>query len=258
MFISIDAGGTNTRVAGTAELANSVFAGEPLRRKNTHDFDNDLAFMVGAALEIADGEPIEAVGIGTPGSPNEDKTEIKSAKNLASWAGKPLVASLSEGLGGCSVFYDNDVTAAGLGEAYYGHTEGDFDYVIWGTGIGGGGIRHEDDKPTVEVLNWRTYFGDWETDNGGAELAKRFGKAPEDFTIADWEAVAKDFKRHLVSYLETHRPQAIVFGGGLAVRHAQMIEGAGRNLGTTIEVTKFGDDSGLVGGFGLIRSGLTS
>ena len=81
MFISIDAGGTNTRVAGTAELANPVFAGEPLRRKNTHDFDNDLAFMVGAALEIADGEPIEAVGIGTPGSPNEDKTEIKSAKN---------------------------------------------------------------------------------------------------------------------------------------------------------------------------------
>ena len=145
-------------------------------------------------------------------------------------------------------------TAAGLGEAYYGHTEGDFDYVIWGTGIGGGGIRHEDDKPTVEVLNWRTYFGDWETDNGGAELAKRFGKAPEDFTIADWEAVAKDFKRHLVSYLETHRPQAIVFGGGLAVRHAQMIEGAGRNLGTTIEVTKFQSTSGQLSIQSLILS----
>ena len=116
--------------------------------------------MIEAALEIADGEQIEAVGIGTPGFPNDDKTEIKSAKNLSSWAGKPLVASISEGLGGCPVFYDNDVTAAGLGEAY-GHTEGDF-YVIWGTGIGGGGIRHEDGKPTVEVLNWRTYFGDWE------------------------------------------------------------------------------------------------
>jgi hypothetical protein len=72
------------------------------------------------------------------------------------------------------------------------------------------------------------------------------------------EAVAGDFKRHLVSYLETHRPQAIVFGGGLAVRHSEMIEEAGRNLGTQIEVTKFGDDSGLMGGFGLIRNGLDS
>lgn len=256
VFISIDAGGTNTRVAGAAELANPVFACEPLRRKNSHDFNNDLAFMIEAAIEITKGEPIEAVGIGAPGSPNEDKTEIKSAKNLAGWAGKPLVASLSAGLGGCPVFYDNDVTSAGLGEAYYGHTEGNFDYVIWGTGIGGGGIRHQDGKPTVEVLNWRTYFGDWETDNGGAELAKRFDKAPEDFTIADWEVVAEDFKRHLISYLETRKPQAIVFGGGLAVRHAEMIEEAGCNLATPIEVTKFGDDSGIMGGFGLIKNGL--
>lgn len=258
MFISIDAGGTNTRVAGTTELVSPVFAGEPLRRKNSHDFYNDLAFMIEAALEIADGEPVEAVGIGTPGSPNEDKTEIKSAKNLSSWAGKPLVTSLSAGLGGCPVFYDNDVTAAGLGEAYYGHAEGDFDYIIWGTGIGGGGIRHKDNKPRVEVLNWRTYFGDWEMYNGGAELAKKFGKAPEEFSVADWEIVAKDFKRHLVSYLEAHRPKAIVFGGGLAVRHTEMIEEAGLNLGTPIEVTKFGDDSGLMGGFGLIKSRLES
>ncbi|MCB9834832.1 ROK family protein [Candidatus Nomurabacteria bacterium] len=210
MYISIDAGGTNTRIAGASSIENPVFIGEPLRRKNTHDFDNDLAFMVESALKIADGEQIEAVGIGTPGSPNDDKTEIKSAKNLASWAGKPLVASLSEGLGGCPVFYDNDVMSAELGEAYYGHSEDEFAYVIWGTGIGGGAIRHKDGKPTVEVLHWRTYFGDWETDNGGAELAKKFGKAPEDFTIADWEVVSKDFRRHLITYLETHRPNAIV------------------------------------------------
>lgn len=59
-----------------------------------------------------------------------------------------------------------------------------------------------------------------------------------------------------MSYLETHRPKAIVFGGGLAVRHAQMIEEAGQSLGTQVDVTKFGDDSGLMGGFGLIRDGL--
>lgn len=258
MFISIDAGGTNTRVAGVTELANLIFVGEPLRRKNSHDFENDLAFMIKAALEIANGEQVEAVGIGAPGSPNKDKTEIKSAKNLSSWAGKPLVASLSEGLGGCPIFYDNDVVAAGFGEAYYGLSEGDFDYVIWGTGIGGGGIRLKEGEATVSVLDWRIYFSDWENDNGGAELAKRFGKVPEDFTIADWDVVAEDFERHLAHYLETQRPKAMIFGGGLAVRHAQMIQEAGRNLGVQVGVTKFGDASGLMGGFGLIRNGLNS
>ena len=37
-----------------------------------------------------------------------------------------------------------------------------------------------------------------------------------------------------------------------------MIEEAGRNLCAQIDVTKFGDDSGLMGGFGLIRNGLSS
>ena len=257
MYISIDAGGTNTRVAGATELGNPTFAGEPLRRKNTHDFENDLHFMVSAALQIADGEPIEAVGIGTPGSPNEDKTEIKSAKNLSSWVNKPLVTSLSEGLS-CPVFYDNDVTAVGLGEAYYGQTKGNFDYIIWGTGIGGGTIRYEDTQPNVSVLNWRKHFGEWESDNGGAELAKTFGKPPEDFTIQEWEVVAETFKKHLQRYLETYRPQAIVFGGGLAVKHTQMLTVAGTALGTKIAVTEFGDDSGLMGGFGLIKRNLNS
>lgn len=240
------------RVAGSLQIQNPAFVSDPLRRKNTHDFENDIAFMIEAAREVADDEPVEAVGIGTPGSPNEDKTEIRSAKNLASWVGKPLVASLSDGLGHCPVYYENDVTAAGLGEAYYGQTEGNFDYVIWGTGIGGGAIRYKDDKPTVKVMNWQTYFGDWESDTGGAELAKKFGKAPEDFTAAEWEAVSQVFKRHLTGYLETHRPHAIVFGGGLAVKHTEMLEEAGRELGTPIQVTKFGDDSGLMGGFGII------
>lgn len=257
MFISIDAGGTNIRVAGAHELTSPVFVAEPLRHKHSHSFDKDLSYMVEASLELAGDEPVEAVGISTPGLLNHKKTELKSAKNLSSWAGKPLVVSLSKGFGGCPVFYDNDVIAAGLGEAYYGNTEVNFDYIIWGTGIGGGEIRFEEEKPKVETLSWRTYFSDWEADNGGAELAKRFGKAPEEFTAIDWESVERDFNRHLVSYLEKRRPKAVVFGGGLAVRHAELIKEVGLSFEVSIEVTKFGNDSGLMGGFGLIRNSLS-
>ncbi len=240
-------------MAGVADVVTPVFDREPLRRRNSHDFEDDMAFVVKAARTLADGESIEAVGIGAPGWPNEDKTAIGWSKNLASWIGKPLVASLSEGLGGCRVFYDDDVSVAALGEAYYGHTAGDFDYVIWGTGIGGARVRYRGNRPYADQLNWRAYFAGWEDDNGGAELAKKFGKAPEDFTHEDWRIVTGDFKRNLAAYVETHRPKMIVFGGGLAVRHTVMIKEAGRDLGIITDVTKFGDDSGLMGGFGLIR-----
>lgn len=258
MFISIDVGGTNTRVAGATDLVNPTFSGQSLRRRNAHDFNDDMAFMVEAVRTIADGESIEAVGIGAPGWPNEDKTTVEWSKNLASWIRKPLVSSLSEHLDGCPVFYDDDVSVAALGEAYYGRPHSDFDYVIWGTGIGGSRVVCPRREPIVSRLSWQTYFSDWEDDTGGAELAKKFSKPPEDFTREDWRIVARDFKRNLASYVETRRPKVIVFGGGLAVKHAVMIKEAGQGLKVATDVTKFGDDSGLMGGFGLIRHRLNS
>lgn len=255
MYTSIDVGGTNTRVATAYELDNPIFSGEPIRRKNTHIFNNDIGFIIDAALELADGKLIKAVGVGTPGMPNKAKTRIASAKNLPNWVDEPLVDSLSEGLN-CPVYYDNDVTAAVLGEAYYGHTVGKFDYVIWGTGVGGGAVSYEQLKPTVSIPNWREHFAEWENDCGGAELAKAYGKPPELFTSDDWHEIAAKFELHLKTYIENRKPKAIVFGGGLAIKHAQMLLDMGEDMNVEIAVTEFGDDSGLYGGFGLIKNGL--
>jgi predicted NBD/HSP70 family sugar kinase len=256
MYISIDAGGTNTRVAATAELANPVFLAEPWRRKNTHNFENDMGFIIDTALNLADGEQIEAAGIGTPGYTNQDKTQISFAANLAGWANKPLVKSLSDGLN-CPVFYDGDIVAAGLGEAYYGQREGDFDYLIWGTGICGSTVRYNDSKPDASIVDWFTYFEDWEADCGGGALGRVFGKPPEELVMSDWKIIADKFQGHLSEYLAIFKPAALVFGGSLAIRHAEMLKNAGQNLGTHVEVTKFGDDFGLMGGFGLIKQALT-
>lgn len=251
MYISIDVGGTNIRVAGASDLSEPIFSKAPLRRKSTHDFEDDMAFIVQDAYDIAGKEPIEAVGISAPGMANEDKTAIQSAQNLASWNSKPLVASLQEGLHAL-VFYDSDEPVAALGEAYYGSTAGDFDYLIWGTGIGGARVEWGD-QPRATQLNWQSYFAKWEDDNGGAKLMEKFRKSPETFTDTEWEIVTESFKRHLRNHIATHRPKTIVFGGGLAVKHALMIKTLGRDLGTQINVTQFGEDSGLMGGFGLIR-----
>lgn len=254
MYISIDVGGTNTRVAGIAELDSPVFVTDPIRRPNSHNYADDLRFMINAALQIADGRPIAAVGIGTPGTPNADYTEIAAdAPNFSSWLNRPLVAPLSQELS-CPVYYDNDAIAAALGEAYYGPTKEDFDYVIWGTGIGGADVRHADTggRITVSKKPWAATFEAWEADCGGGML-KRHGKDPRTMNDTEWETVAEHFGRHLGLYVERHHPQAIVFGGGLAVRRTQLLLGLADVAGVPLAVTNFGSDSGLMGGFGLIQ-----
>lgn len=254
MYISIDAGGTNTRIVGSRNLESPTFSADPVRWRNTHDFDNDLELMIQAALLIAGDEKIEALGVGTPGDPNETKTEIKRAQNLGSWVCRPLVTSLSEGLGGCPVFYDNDLVSAGLGEAYYGNTSDDFDYIIWGTGIGGGKVRKEGSKINVTELDWDTHFKQWEEQCGGASLTGRFRKPNERLSVEEWEEINGEFRNHLESYVEAVNPKVIIFAGGLAVKHANMIDETAKDLGVDMKISSFGEDSGLMGGFGLIRN----
>jgi predicted NBD/HSP70 family sugar kinase len=257
MYIAIDAGGTSTRVAASPELANPTHLAEPLRRRNTHDFDNDIGFMIESALTLADDQQIEAVGIGTPGSPNKDFTEIASARNLEAWVNKPLLKTLSERLD-CPVFYENDGVVAAWGEAYYGSTTGSYDYLIWGTGIGGSRVKHGYNKPHVEKIDWDENFKDWEADCGGNALAAAFGKSPEELNQEEWEAVTRKFEQGLTGYINKNNPSAIVFGGGLALKHADVLLNSSKKLGLSIKVTKFGADSGLMGGFGFIRSKLNS
>lgn len=158
----------------------------------------------------------------------------------------------------CPVYYDNDVVAACLGETYFGDGATDFDYVIWGTGIGGGTVRYLDRVPVVSTLGWKANFEAWEADNGGADLSKKYGKETAEFTHQEWEIVAESFEVHVKQYVETHRPPRIIFGGGLAVRHADVVNRAGNQIGVSTSVTKFGDDSDLMGGFGLLKHGVGS
>jgi predicted NBD/HSP70 family sugar kinase len=254
MYISIDMGGTNTRIAGAHDIDNPTFIGQPVRHRNSQTYEADLQFMIDTIQEVAGGERIAAIGIGTPGTPNSDRTQIASAIHIPYWENKPLVEPLANSFG-CPVYYHNDAVVAGLGEAYYGsRPQHDFHYLIWGTGIGGAAIQHlERGGLAATKLIWKTHFQAWSADCAGAEVTKRFSKSPENFSEAEWATVLKACERHLLSYIETHQPPAVIFGGGLAVRHRQMLLGLNQTSSTPIGLTSFDEDSGIMGGFGLIR-----
>ncbi len=254
MYISVDMGGTNTRVAGIRSLESIDYVHEPIRRRNTMNYENDLDFIVESARKIAGREAIKAVGIGTPGTPNPDRTRIASAIHLPFWNDQPLTEPISESLD-CPVFFENDAVTAGLGEAYYGNQRSDFHYLIWGTGMGGASIeRDEDGKVSyVEKLNWREHFYEWGVDCCGAGIEKKYGRVPETLSEEEWHRVRVKFDAHLLKYVENFGPDAMVFGGGLADKHRDYVESFARLAQIDVSVSDFGNDSGIVGSFGLIR-----
>jgi predicted NBD/HSP70 family sugar kinase len=251
MYISVDLGGTNIRIVGSRDLDNPKFISEPLRRRNTNNYENDLDYIIKSSQKIAGKATIDAVGIGITGSPNQDKTMIASAGNMSNWVGKPFIKTISESLS-CPVYYDNDAVATALGEVYYGHLKTDFHYLIWGTGIGGAEVLCSS-KLKVAQLEWQDHYRDWEIDCGGAKLAQNFGKPTENFSDNDWKIVINNFGKHLNTYANTYSPKTIVFAGGLSNKHAKALLRLASKIGININITNFGEDSGLWGGFGLIR-----
>lgn len=252
-YITVDIGGTNTRIAGAANLDNPVFAGEPIRRRNSTDYEADIAAIIEAARQIG-GSDIKGVGIGIVGDLNKERTVVLSARNNGHWNGKPFVEELSQALH-CPVVAENDAVAAALGEAYYGEVKSDFAYVIWGTGIGGAMVVHDQQhKPSVNKLDWNKHFSEWEYACGGKELAQTYGKQPEELSDTNWQAILTKFSDHAKHFVELAKPQAIVFGGGLSVRHKAELENLSSALALPCKVTGFDGDSGLYGGLALIRT----
>jgi len=101
--------------------------------------------VVDAIRRVVDqlGAPRRArlVGVGVPGSVDDDASTVRTAPNLAGWVGPfDLGEALSDALDGRRVVVENDVNVGTLAEQRLGAGEGVPDVlgVFVGTGVGGG------------------------------------------------------------------------------------------------------------------------
>jgi glucokinase len=81
------------------------------------------------------------VGVGVPGTVDDDARTVRRAPNLAGWVGPfDMGAALSEALGGRAVVVENDVNVGTFAEQRAGAARGMADVlgVFVGTGVGGG------------------------------------------------------------------------------------------------------------------------
>lgn len=141
MYILIDIGGTNTRVARTDDKESF---GEPIIFDTPQNFDEWFSTIIKHIDTLRAGEQVVTIVAGMAGTFTENSV-IHKSPHLPSWAG----INLKEKLGGwfnCNLILENDAALVGLGEAVFGSGKG-YDiavYITVSTGVGG--IRIVDGK----------------------------------------------------------------------------------------------------------------
>ena len=263
MYIGMDIGGTNVRIASTESLTHPkikervAFRSEPKYEDNLYKIK-----------EIIDGfkDTVEGIGVGTPGKLNDEKTSIIFTRYASQWAGKPLVQDLIN-LFGCPAILDGDSPTGALGEALYGeNTVQDFCYLAYGTGIGSASVTFLDSKPHVKKVTdaeHAAYLHPWQRECGGRGIENTMGKPAASLTESEWGTVMGKFYSHMLRFLEYFQPQVIVFGGGVATKQWPRIQlvvnqlfADHPELNANTTLTSLGEDTGLYGAFGLLRDNM--
>ncbi len=253
MYIIVDIGGSNTRIAKSDSLTYSKLE-HLIKISNTHSFEEDFQNLVDNIQKLSQGEKLEAVGIGFAGEFVNDI--MIDATNLPEWNNFPIKAKLEEQLK-CKVFAANDGLVACLGEAFYGQGVGkDFLYITWGTGIGGATVRHLDDNLKIDIVTWLIYFEEWESNLGGRSLEKKFNKHLSELNDDEWNSILLDFGRYTEDLCEKLNFSNVIFGGGVTDKQKERLNLLKQKLiskGINLLISEMGDNTGLYGALGLIK-----
>ncbi len=137
LTIGLDLGGTKILAAAVADgkVLDSVRVDTP-----QSGFDAVVEALVDAAEQLKGrGHDAAAVGVGSPGPLDKERTRIIFAPNIAGLEDAPLVAALERRLDK-KVILENDANVAGYAEHLYGAARELHSsiYVTLSTGIGGG------------------------------------------------------------------------------------------------------------------------
>ncbi len=220
MYILLDIGGTNTRIAisQTGETLDEI-----IKVPTSVDFDGAMNAIDAVIKEKTKGV-IDSVYVGVAGPLDVARSMVINAPNLPLWNGKPLRKKL-EAITGASVTLENDCVLAGVGEAQFGAGRG-FPIVVYmtvSTGVGGARIVYGMPEvsrygfePGHQIISIDGEKFSLEQLVSGTAIEKRYGKKPED--IEDpviWEQIATDLAVGLNNTLVYWSPDIIILGGSV-------------------------------------------
>lgn len=216
MYILIDIGGTNTRIAKTKDTETF---GEPIIFATPQNFDEWFSKTIMHIDELKKEEKITSIIAGVAATFKEDGATIHISPHLPSWQG----INLKEKLGGwfdCEAVIKNDTELVGLGEAVFGSGKGKeiVVYITISTGVGGVRIirgQIDNNRFGFEIGHQIVNDGkELEYYLSGSSHQKRFGKPSRDIDDPDfWKEVNYYGGILAANTVMYWSPDVIIFGG---------------------------------------------
>jgi glucokinase len=281
--VSVDLGGTNTRVA-IVDPDGTIHDRDV---EATARMDEHPGNLIDLVRRIADTAGVDRAVIGVPGRIDHRTGRLEYAPNLpVHWATHLTESELGDGIG-MPVALANDADLAAVGEHRFGAGRGTMDmvYVTMSTGVGGGVIvggkllharrslaevghmtidrRAPQGSRTFEGSASGTAMNRMAAERGmtlrGRELLDAVRAGDED-AVAVWDEVVTAAGFGIASLTHLFSPELIVIGGGLGLNddllHEPIVT-AVRNYGPKelpepirIARAELGDDAGLAGAAG--------
>ncbi len=282
MYVSIDLGGTNTRIAASKDC---VSIDKKVRFPTFDNLQNEKATVTSAIAELTNdyAEKIEGICIGIPGFIDYEKNIIGKVINvpyLSNISAHDFFDNIPEiALDYTKVVFANDAAIAGLGEAVHGvaKTNKALVYITLSTGVGGVRIlnKHLDTtqkffEPGHMVIypEGRKSFhtgqsGSWDAYCSGVSFMQQYNVMPQDCVDQSiWNTYGKNLAFGIFNVISMWAPDVIVIGGSVSTKHElfektmfDTLTSLNNGLYTMPEI-KFstsGHENGLLGGFVFLK-----
>lgn len=229
MFIAIDIGATNTRVAsfGSTDPA-SLLTLEKF--SSSQEYSELYDHITESIWKLSDGNPIETITIGSAGLVAPDHKLLLRNAFLPATANKPIVDTLEHEFD-TKVLLNNDAVCSAVGESYLGvGKQGKrILYITISTGMGGAFVKKEDDKTYIMPAEIGHIIVDLHGkvcecgQKGcigayahGRGLEERFLTKPENIDdMRIWEEVAEYLTIGVINGARIFMPDTVVFSGAL-------------------------------------------
>lgn len=280
VYVGLDIGGTKW-MAAVADRQGSIL--RRALRPAIHALEAGLAALNEMVTEVADGQPVLAIGAAA-GGPLDWQTGVVSPLHQPAWHDVPL-RQIMEQRWGCPFYVDVDTNLAALAEYTYGGAKvARLLYLTLSTGMGGGflidgriyrgagGAHPEVAHQSVPYrcahpagLACECGLPDClEALVSGNGIRRVYGKPAEHLSPAEWAEVAYNLGQGLRNLAAIYTPDLIRIGGGVAlgggpvfVEQARQVMAAHLRLVPAPEVSlsRLGPDTALRGALILASRG---
>ena len=277
MYISIDLGGTNTRVASSVDL-RQIYKVEKFDTQPHLEAQKEI--IKSAISKVTEKNEVKAIAIGVPGMLDRKNQRFHRLPNYPNLNNVSYNSLFDGDLARVPMYVENDSALAGLGEAVLGvgMDYNSIAYLTLGTGVGGVRIEKKSlhfgqrlFEPGHQIIardgRYHSGCGQHGCLEGyvsGRAFVQIYGVKPENCNdIKVWSSYGSDLAVGLINVIAMWSPDVIILGGGLANKFYLFYKSLIKRLQeeTVFDIPPIRrsenmDNAGLLGGFVLIGQSL--